>query len=311
MTAPHRPSQFAVITQPNGASYLASQIKRLKRRRAARGELEERQERLLAIVDTMKPMTVRQVFYQVSVRRIVEKSEAGYNTVQTDLVQMRRAGALAYSWLADNTRFERKPRTFISVAKALHDTDRLYRKAPWANADAYVEICLEKDALAGVVMPVTALYDAQLMVARGYANLSFLHTAVECFNALEVPTFMYHFGDFDPSGVNAGEEIEETLNELAPDANITFKRAAVTPEQITAWHLPIRPTKTSDSRSKIFGDISVELDAVHPSRLRDLVAQVIQLHLPPDEFAVLKAAEKSERTLIGRLVGMIRVGGSA
>jgi hypothetical protein len=188
---------------------------------------------------------------------------------------------------------------------------RLYRKALWANADAYVEIWLEKDALAGVVMPVTALYDAQLMVARGDASLSFLHTAVECFNALEVPTFMYHFGDFDPSGVNAGEEIEETLNELAADANITFKRAAVTPEQIAAWHLPIRPTKTSDSRSKIFGDISVELDAVHPSRLRDLVAQVIQLHLPPDEFAVLKAAEKSERTLIGRLVGMIRVGGSA
>jgi hypothetical protein len=32
-------------------------------------------------------------------------------------------------------------------------------------------------------------------------------------------------------------------------------------EQIREWDLPTRPTKTGDSRSKDFGDISVELDA--------------------------------------------------
>ena len=59
-----------------------------------------------------RPMTVRQVFYQATVRGIVEKSEAGYTKVQTDLVQMRRAGTLPYGWLADNTRWQRKPRSF-------------------------------------------------------------------------------------------------------------------------------------------------------------------------------------------------------
>jgi len=59
----------------------------------------------------------------------------------------------------------------------LKETARLYRKALWADADAYVEIWLEKDALSGVVYPVTAMFDVPLMVARGYASLSSLHSA--------------------------------------------------------------------------------------------------------------------------------------
>ena len=60
-----------------------------------------------------------------------------------------------------------------------------------------------------------------------------------------MPAYIYHLGDFDPSGVNAGEKIEQTLREMAPDADITFERIAVTPEQIAEWDLPTRPTKTA------------------------------------------------------------------
>ena len=99
----------------------------------------------------MRPMTVRQVFYQATVRGLVEKTEAGYAKVQTDLVLMRKAGELPYGWLADNTRWQRKPRTFDGIEEALESTARLYRKNLWATADGYVEVWLEKDALAGVV----------------------------------------------------------------------------------------------------------------------------------------------------------------
>ena len=41
---------------------------------------------------------------------------------------------------------------------------------------------------------------------------------------------------FDPSGVNAGEKIEETLREMAPEADITFERLAVTTVQrVIPW----------------------------------------------------------------------------
>jgi hypothetical protein len=42
----------------------------------------------------------------------------------------------------------------------------------------------------------------------------------------------------------------------------------------------------------------------------DSVEEVIQRHLPPDQFAILKTAEKSERELIAGLVGMIAGGGA-
>jgi len=279
----------------------------IKRHRSTKVEVEQRRQDLYDIVSAAQPMTVRQVFYQATVRGLVEKAESGYAKIQNDLTLMRRAGDLPYDWLADNTRWQRKPRTFSSVEAALRDTARFYRKSLWDNANAYVEIWLEKDALAGVVYPVTEMYDVKLMVSRGYASLSFLYGAAEHINKLDVPAYIYHFGDYDPSGVNAAKKIKETLWEFAPDADITFLRLAVTPEQITDWNLPTRPTKTSDTRTKKFGsDLSVELDAIEPNTLRLLVEAAIEHHLPAAQFEILKAAEESEREIISRLVGAIR-----
>jgi hypothetical protein len=170
-------------------SYATSPI---KRNRSTKSAVEKRRRQLIDIVEAMKPMTVRQVFYQATVRDLVEKSEAGYAKVQPDLVRLRRDGELPYEWLADNTRWQRKPRSFDTIEQALADTARFYRKALWTDAGVYVEVWLEKDALAGVVMPITAMYDVPLMVARGYASLSFLHSAAEYIGAIGVPTFIYH-----------------------------------------------------------------------------------------------------------------------
>jgi hypothetical protein len=60
--------------------------------------------------------------------------------------------------------------------------------------------------LAGVIYPVTDRNDVPLMVSRGYASLSFLHSAAEQIAVLALPTFLYHLGDNDPSGVNGGEK---------------------------------------------------------------------------------------------------------
>lgn len=286
------------------AIYETSHIKRF---RASKEEVRRRRQQLYSIISAMHPMTVRQVFYQATVLGLVEKSESGYTKVQTDLVQMRQSGALPYGWIADNTRFQRRPRTYDGVQAALDETARLYRKSLWAEADCYVEIWLEKDALSGVIFPITSMYDVPLMVARGYASLSFLHSAAEYIGDINVPTYIYHFGDFDPSGVNAGEKIESTLREMAPEAEIHFHRAAVTPYQIKSMELPTRLTKTSDSRSKGFGDVSVELDAIPPADLRRLVERVIERHLPRRQFEIMKVAEASEREIIKRLVGGLDV----
>ncbi|MDX1401125.1 MAG: hypothetical protein R3245_04310 [Kiloniellales bacterium] len=270
----------------------------IKRHRATKAEMAARSDALIEIVEEVTPCTVRQVFYQATVRGIVEKTEAGYGKVQRLLADLRREGEIDYSDIADNTRWMRKPRTWSSLKSAVELTAATYRKALWDDSDEYVEIWLEKDALSGVLWPVTQKYDVPLMVSRGYASLSFLHSAAEEMEDQDRPCHVYHLGDWDPSGQDAARHIEVTLRELAPSAEIYFERIAVIPEQITAWNLPGRPTKRTDTRAKSWQGDSVELDAIDPNRLRDLIEEVLELHLPEEQFEVLKAAEASERELL-------------
>jgi hypothetical protein len=100
----------------------------------------------------------------------------------------------------------------------------------------YVEVWCEKDALAGVLMEETEPYDVPLMVAKGYASISFLHSAAEAIEAKGKPAYIHHFGDLDPSGVDAARDIEVKLRRYAPSAEIHFERHAVTREQVEQWN---------------------------------------------------------------------------
>jgi hypothetical protein len=105
--------------------------------------------------------------------------------------------------------------------------------------------------------------------------------------------------DWDPSGQNAADNIEDRLREFAPSADINFNKLAVTPDQIQAWNLPSRPTKTSDSRSVTWqGGDSVEVDAIHPNRLRVMVRNAIEIHTDEHQIEVIRKAEESERELL-------------
>jgi hypothetical protein len=162
----------------------------------------------------------------------------------------------------------------------------------------YVEEWCEKDALAGVLYDITAQWDVPLMVTRGYASLSFLYEAGEYLRTLNVPVFLYYFGDWDPSGVDIPRKVEADLRDFAPDNAVTFARVAVNPDQIHAWSLPTRPTKGRDSRSKSFVGESVEVDAIPPGYLRQLVANCIEQHMNQDALHATIVAEESERQLL-------------
>jgi hypothetical protein len=281
------------------AIYVASRIK--PGGRATKIQMTARRSALWMIVAEIEPCTVRQTFYQATVRGLMEKEEEGYDKTQRVLVELRRSWGLPYAWIADNTRWMRKPRTFESIEAALRHTAETYRRSLWAEADCYVEIWMEKDALAGVVAPITYEYDVPLMVARGYSSITFLKSAAEAIAAQDKPAYIYHLGDYDPWGQNAADKIEKTLRErvreLGSDIDIHFAKLAVRPEQIEHWSLPSRPTKRVGIGKKWEGD-SVELDAIHPDDLRALVRDAIERHVSWRHLKALRVAEESERELL-------------
>ena len=278
------------------------QSRSIKRPRRTRSEIEDLCYDLFRLIAPQQPVTVRQAFYLATSAGIIPKTEQAYkNTVVRLLSKMRRSGMLNWHWIADNTRWMRKPWSFTSAEDALRQTAAFYRQMLWHNQNAYVEIWLEKDALAGVLYPVTAQWDVPLMVTRGYASLSYLYEAAMTIAKQEKPAYIYYFGDHDPSGRDIPRKVEEDLRGFAPAADIIFTRVAVEPWQIDDWHLPTRPTKTTDSRAKGFTGESVEVDAIPPETLRQMVADVIEQHVDEAALEVTRAAEQSERDILTRL----------
>jgi hypothetical protein len=286
---------------PSARSYRSSSIKRQRRSKA---EIDAIREAIYKVVARDKPMTVRQIFYRLVALGIIDKTEAEYRqTAGRLLTAMRRAGDIPFNWIADNTRWMRKPRTYSSLGQALQRTLEHYRRAVWDNQNAYVEVWLEKEALAGVLVEVTEEWDVPLMVTRGYPSLSYLYAAGMMIKGMRKPVFLYYFGDYDPSGLDIARSVEQGIRAFAPRADLHFERVAVTPEQITTLNLPTRPTKQSDSRARLFKGNSVEVDAIEAGTLRELAHDCIARHVDETALEVLVVAEQNERTLLERWIG--------
>jgi hypothetical protein len=272
-----------------------------KRKRRTRDAIDALKATVLEVLAEIQPATVRQTFYQLVSRAAIEKTEQQYKAVGRLMVVMRRAGELPFHWLADNTRWQRKPDTYDGLSHLLQETARLYRRSVWTSQPAYVEVWLEKDALAGVLIDVTAEYDVPLMVTRGYPSVTFLHSAAEAITDVGKPTHLYYFGDYDPSGLDIPRKVEAGIRGFAPGADVTFTRVAVIEEQIGLLNLPTRPTKRTDSRAKGFEGESVEVDAIPPETLRAIVRGCIEQHIDAQALGVLQAAEESERDWLRNL----------
>ncbi len=281
-----------------------------KRTRRTKKALERVKRAILKVIAKEHPqaMTVRQIFYRLVSCGAIAKTEKEYkSTVVRLLRDMRLSGDIPFSAIDDYTRYVRKPKTYSSAWEALREMARAYRRAIWDNQAVQVEIWLEKDALAGVLMPVTKRWDVPLLVTRGYPSVTCLHEAAERLAAVGKPALLYYIGDHDPSGLDIPRQVEEGIRDFVPDLRLTFRRVAVTEEQIQEWGLPTRPTKKQDSRSKGFQGESVEVDAIEPAQLRDLAERCIKRHVDEQALSKLKAAEKRERDMLLDMAARFRV----
>jgi hypothetical protein len=286
----------------NSVSYRACPTKT----RRSKADIVGIKQAIRDVIRNDPPMTVRQVFYQLVTRGVIEKTEEQYQgTVIRLMTDMRLDGSLPYSWVVDESRRVRITETHDNIEDALEQTAKFYRRSALKQADDYIEIWCEKDALAGVLWDVTSDYDVPLMVSRGMPSLTFLHgTAQEIYRAAEQDkaTYLYQFGDWDPSGVLVPQSIERRLNQMCERLDCpapSVERVALTEAHITEFNLPTRPTKRDGNRhAGAFEGDSVELDALPPRTLRDMVREVIERHIPLAATQALRVAEDSERELL-------------
>jgi hypothetical protein len=283
--------------------YEAGSIKRTRRTKAEVGNIRTD---IRSVLAADPPMTVRQVFYQLVIRGAIEKTEAQYQgTVIRLLTDMRMSGEIPFAWIVDESRRSRQTRTYDSVAEAVQDTAKFYRRSALRECDAYVEIWSEKEALAGIIWDVASDYDVPVMVSKGMPSLTQIHATAAAVARAAISgkeTHIYQFGDHDPSGVLIPEAMRHRLNQICERLDVPaplIRRVALTELQIAIHDLPSRPTKRDgNTHAHTFEGESTELDALPASVLRSLVRESIERHISPSQLETLRAAEESERQIL-------------
>lgn len=279
----------------------------LNRDRWTNARLDDLDELIVDALVEEHPATVRGIFYRVVSAGGVDKSETGYRRVARQVLKLRRAGLIDYAWVTDGTRYVIRPNVWNNVTEAVEDFHASYRRDIWRAQGVRVEVFTEKDAISGVLHPVTDRWGVPLGVVRGYASESFCYEVGQSYRFDPRPVIVYQFGDHDPSGVGAFEDFTKKVRAFAPGKDdIHFQRVAVTPIQIHDMGLPTRPTKRTDTRAAGFIGRSVEVDAIPPSRLRALLETAIQSHVDHSRLAVTLAVEEDERHGLERFAEVAR-----
>lgn len=254
---------------------------------------------ILELPSEQAQMTVRGIFYALTVRGVVDKTEAGYRQVQRQVLQLRRDDQLDWGFVADGTRWVSQPETWNSVDDVLQETARTYRRNLWRSQGVRIEIWLEKDALAALVRDVTYRWGVRLMVSRGQSSDTFCYSAAQdvraAWEGAGVETIVYTLFDSDKSGRIAAAKVEEKLRRYSGNAPIHVTNLAVTDEQIRVFNLPTRPAKEEGEPD------AVELDAFPPNQLMDLVDDAIGSHVDLNAWAREKQVEQSERAILTRM----------
>jgi hypothetical protein len=287
----------------------------IKRGRRSVAEIAAIKAAIADVLAADHPMTVRQVFYQLVVRGAIEKSEEQYQgTVIRLLTEMRMQREVPFVWIVDESRRRRELQSFDGPAEALAQTARFYRRNAMRESPVYIEIWSEKESLTGIIWDEAGEYGVPVVVSRGMPSLTQIYETASFIRAAGEAgkyAYIYQFGDHDPSGVLIPQTIESRLGQLCEKLDCArphFERVALTPQHIEQFNLPTRPTKRAgNSHADRFEGESVELDALPAAELRRMVRLCIERHISPAQFAVLQAAEESERELLHRLVDTMHV----
>lgn len=233
-------------------------------------------------------LTLRQVYYQFVARDLfpddrrwtwtgtkwirdpdgTKNAEPNYKWLGKILNDARLAGRLAWDIMVDRTRELRHVSHWSSPGEILRLCAEQYRIDTRVDQSNYIEVWVEKDALAGIVLAACETLDLDSIICRGFVSQSAMWQAAQRFAShRDQKAVLLYLGDHDPSGIDMVRDIRERLNETFQTA-VEVVPIALTMEQVTALGCPPSPAKVTDSRYHAYrseyGDDSWELDAMEP-----------------------------------------------
>lgn len=189
-------------------------------------------------------MTLRQLYYQLVTKNIIRNIEKEYAKLSDLLVKGRMCGIVDWTAIEDRIRRPFLPYWVDDIPDAINDTISQYRLNRQEGQEVYIEIWIEKDALSGVLRPITSHYHINLMVNRGYSSCTAMYDAFKRLKAAEdsgKETVILYLGDHDPSGLDMVRDVTDRLEEFG--VNPSVHHVAITKAQIQKYNPPPNPAK--------------------------------------------------------------------
>ena len=226
-------------------------------------------------------LSLRQLYYQLVSQNILPNTDLSYKRLSETISHARIAGLIDWDAIEDRIRVPRIPWYWGgSPREYLQASIEEYRVDRHAGQEVYVELWVEKDALAGVLAPIADDHDVTLLVNRGYSSQTAMWESAERFlDRADRECVLLYLGDHDPSGDDMVRDIRDRLNDLY-GAQVDVQKIAITPEQVAQYNPPPNRAKVSDSRAARFiaqyGSESYEVDALPPAILNQIVTDAIE-----------------------------------
>ena len=262
------------------------------------------------IVLEEQPLTVRRVLYRCASQGIVAGTDDScYNQVQRLVLKLRRKSFLNYRWISDSTRSRDKDSSWSGLEDFSETARNAYRKDLWSRQAWHIEVFTEKDAMSGVLRPITREYDIHLNVIRGQVSESFAWNIADEWSRIDQPIQVLYFGDHDPSGLNIEASLKKRLLGFLPKEKrewVFFKRIGADEGDFRNSDLISIPVKKKDRAAreylKAYGDRCVEVDAIDMNEIRRRLNEEIKEFIDMKEWESLQLTERLEKETIDKVL---------
>ena len=193
---------------------------------------------LAAIMDVLQTqtgqLTDRQIHYRLVAKGFYANTRSSYNHLTKVLKDERISGRLPWERIVDSSKpmflraqderedfsaqikFEDAREDYDNAEQTFRDTE--FYTSFWRYQPEYVEVWVEKDALARILKEITDKYMVSLIVCKGYQSITNEKNRRDYYHDRErhderKVTIIY-FGDYDPRGENIPEVIKRDFSRL-------------------------------------------------------------------------------------------------
>lgn len=269
-------------------------------------------------------LTLRQLYYQLVTVNAIPNNPTAYKNLASLVTSARMAGRLDWDAIEDRGRQPRSVSEFNGLRELMDAAFASYRLPRWKGQANYIELWVEKEALAGVLQPLAREHHVTLMVNKGYSSASAMYASSKrileaCHATLESeaeedekgniiyppthnfddeqPVILY-LGDHDPSGEDMVRDIHDRLVELGVN-EIDVRKVALTTEQVKEYNPPPNPAKITDPRARKYiekhGPVSWEVDALPPAELARIIRKTFGRYIHQPTMNKIKMQEEEDK----------------